>query len=76
MGRPIWVSDSLMDFFLRNTLSPLRETTLNSIFPEKVAVRDLQKQKRAKLESCNTMDLVPIEGDHAELHLFQVFFNC
>ncbi len=43
MGRPIWVSDSLMDFFLRKTLSPFRDTTLNSIFPEKVAVSDLQE---------------------------------
>ena len=42
IGRPIWVSDSLIDFFLRKTFSPAADTTLNSILPEKVAVRDLK----------------------------------
>ena len=42
IGRPIWVSDSLIDFFLRKTFSPAPDTTLNSILPEKVAVRDLK----------------------------------
>ena len=44
IGRPICVSDSLIDFFFRKTFSPLVDTTLNSILPEKVAVRDLQKR--------------------------------
>ena len=44
IGRPICVSDSLMDFFFRKTFSPDADTTLNSILPEKVAVNDLSKQ--------------------------------
>ena len=41
IGRPICVSDSFIDFFFRNTFSPFVDTTLNSIFPENVAVNDL-----------------------------------
>ena len=43
IGLPICVSDSLMDFFFRKTFSPVADTTLNSIFPEKVAVNDLKE---------------------------------
>ena len=34
---------TFIDFFFRKTFSPFVETTLNSILPEKVAVRDLEK---------------------------------
>ena len=44
IGLPICVSDSLMDFFFRKTFSPLADTTLNSILPEKVAVNDLERK--------------------------------
>ena len=37
-------SPTLIDFFFRKTFSPLVETTLNSILPENVAVRDLGGQ--------------------------------
>ena len=33
---------TLIDFFFRKTFSEVSETTLNSILPEKVAVRDLE----------------------------------
>ena len=45
MGLPICVSDSLMDFFFRKTFSPVADTTLNSILPEKVAVNDLKNNQ-------------------------------
>ena len=45
IGRPICVSDSLIDFFFLKTFSPFADTTLNSIFPLKVAVRDLRNIK-------------------------------
>ena len=45
IGLPICVSDSLMDFFFRKTFSPVADTTLNSILPEKVAVNDLKNNQ-------------------------------
>ena len=48
IGLPICVSDSLMDFFFRKTFSPVADTTLNSIFPEKVAVNDLKETARVR----------------------------
>ena len=35
---------TLIVFFFRKTFSPVSDTTLNSIFPEKVAVNDLYKK--------------------------------
>ena len=42
VGLPIFVSDYFIDFFFLNTFSPFADTTLNSILPEKVAVKDLK----------------------------------
>ena len=49
IGLPICVSDSFIDFFFLNTFSPLADTTLNSILPEKVAVKDLKDDIKYKI---------------------------
>ena len=53
IGLPICVSDSLMDFFFRKTFSPVADTTLNSILPEKVAVNDLKETVKVRLRCRN-----------------------
>ena len=39
---PTDINITLIDFFFLKTFSPESDTTLNSIFPENVAVKDLE----------------------------------